>query len=59
MNNISKLLNKINSIESYFRYMVLQFLLEFSHELKILPKNYQALYHQDKLVMHLIYHELA
>ena len=58
-NKFSKLLNKINSTESYTRNMVLKFLLEFSHELKILPKNYQALYHQDKLVMQLTYHELA
>ena len=58
-NKFSKLLNKINSIESYTRDMVLKFLLEPSHELNILPKNYQALYHQDKLVMQLTYHELA
>ena len=59
MNKISKLLNKINSIESYTRDMVLKFLPEPSHELNIPPKNYQALYQQDILVMHLTYHELA
>ena len=59
MNKFSKLLNKINSIESYTSDMVLKFLPEPSKELKILQKNYQALYHQDKLVMQLTYHELA
>ena len=49
----SKLLNKIKSTESYTRDMVLKFLPEPSHELKIFPKNYQALYQPDKLVMHL------
>ena len=39
--------------------MVLKFLPEPSQELNILQKNYQALYEQDKLVMHLTYHELA
>ena len=50
---ISKLLTKINSIESYTRDMVLKFLPEPRHELNILQKNYQALYPPDKLVMHL------
>ena len=53
MNKFSKLLTKINSAESYTRDMVLKFLPEPSHELKIFPKNYQALYQPDKLVMHL------
>ena len=53
MNKFSKLLNKINSTESYTRDMVLKFLPEPSNELKIFPKNYQALYQPDKLVMHL------
>ena len=44
MNKFSKPLNKINSIESYTRDMVLKILPELSHELNILPKNYQALY---------------
>ena len=53
MNKFSKLLNKINSTESYTRDIVLKCLPEPSHELKIFPKNYQASYQQDKLVMHL------
>ena len=53
MNKFSKLLNKINSTESYTRDIVLKFLPEPSHELNIFPKNYQALYQLDKLVMHL------
>ena len=53
MNKFSKLLNKINSTESYTMDMVLKFLPESSHELNILQKNYQALYPPDKLVMHL------
>ena len=53
MNKFSKLLNKINSTESYTWDMVLKFLPEPSHELKIFHKNYQASYLPDKLVMHL------
>ena len=53
MNKFSKLLTKINSTESYTRDMVLKFLPEHRHELNIFPKNYQALYLPDKLVMHL------
>jgi len=52
-NKISKLLTKIKSTESYTRDMVLKFLLEPSHEINILHKNYQALYPPDKLVMQL------
>ena len=59
MNKFSKLLNKINSTESYTRDMVLKFLPEPSNELKIFHKNNQALYRQDILVMQLTYHELA
>jgi len=59
INKFSRLLNKINSIESYTMDMVLKILPEPSHEINILPKNYQVLYQQDKLVMHLTYHELA
>ena len=58
-NKFSKLLTKINSTESYIRDMVLKFLPEPINKLNILQKNYQALYQQDKLVMHLTYHELA
>jgi len=43
-NKFSKLLTKINSTESYTRDMVLKFLPEPSHEIKILQKNYQDLY---------------
>ena len=39
MNKFSKLLNKINSTESYTRDMVLKFLPEPSHELNILQKK--------------------
>ena len=53
MNNNSKPLTKFNSTESCTRDMVLKFLQEPNHELNILQKNYQALYPQDKLVMHL------
>ena len=59
MNKFSKLLNKINSIKSYTRDMVLKFLLQPSHQINIFHKNYEASYQQDKLVMHLHYHEIA
>ena len=52
-NKFSKLLNKINSIESYTRDMVLKILPVPSNELNIFQKNYQALYQSDTLVMHL------
>ena len=52
-NKFSKLLTKINSSESCTRDMVLKFLPEPIHELNIFHKNYQALYHYDKLVMQL------
>ena len=52
-NKISKVLTKINSTESFTRDMVLKFLPEPSNELNLLQKNYQALYHQFKLVMQL------
>jgi len=50
-NKISKSLSKINSTESYTMDMVLKFLPEPSHEINILQKNDQALYHYDELVM--------
>ena len=50
-NKYSKPLTKINSIENYTRNMVLKFLPEPNNEIDILQKNYQALYHYDKLVM--------
>ena len=52
-NKNSKPLTKINSTESYTRNMVLKFLPEPNYEIRILQKNYQALYHYDKLVMQL------
>ena len=52
-NKISKPLTTIKSTESYTRDMVLKFLPEPNHEINILHKNYQALYHHDKLVMQL------
>ena len=52
-NKNSKPLTKINSTESYTRDMVLKFLPEPIHELNIFHKNYQALYHENKLVMQL------
>ena len=52
-NKISKSLSKINSTESYTMDMVLKFLPEPSHEINILQKNYQALYHHNELVMKL------
>ena len=51
MRKFSKLLNKINSTESYTRDMVLKFLPEPIHELKILYKNFEDLTQYDKLVM--------
>jgi hypothetical protein len=53
MNKFSNLLNNINSSESYTRDMVLKFLPDPSHQLRIFHKNYQALYWPHKLVMHL------
>ena len=50
-NKNSKLLTKIISTASCTRNIVLKFLPEPSHEIKILHKNYQALYHYDELVM--------
>ena len=42
-NKNSKPLTKINSTESFARDMVLKFLPESKHELKILQKNYRVL----------------
>ena len=52
-NKIRKLLNKINSIESFTRDMVLKFLPEPIHDLNILQKFFQDLSQYDKLVMQL------
>ena len=59
INKIRKLLNKINSTESYTRDMVLKIILEPRDDLNMFKKNYQALCLQDKLIMHLTLHELA
>ena len=42
-NKNSKPLTKINSTESFARYMVLKFLPESKNELRILQKNYRTL----------------
>ena len=52
-NKFSKLLTKIKSTESNARDMVLKFLPEPNHKINILQKNYQVLYHYDKLFMQL------
>ena len=44
MNNSIKLLNMINSTESYTRDMVLKFLPEPSNELQMFRKNSKVLY---------------
>jgi hypothetical protein len=50
-NKFSKPFIKINSTESYTGDMILKFLPEPIHKLKIFYKNYQALYPPDKLVI--------
>ena len=52
-NKNNKLLTKIISTASCTRNMVVNFLPEPNNEINILQKNYQALYHYDKLVMQL------
>ena len=59
INNITKLLNMIISIESYTMNMDVKILPETRYDLKMLQKNYQALSLPDKLIMHLNLHELA
>ena len=54
INKIIKLLNMINSTESYTRDMVLKILPESRYDLNMFQKNYQALILQDKLIMHLV-----
>ena len=49
----SKLLNKINSTESFTRDMALKFLPETIHEINILQKIFQDLTHYDKLIIQL------
>jgi hypothetical protein len=59
MNKNRKLLNKINSSESYTRGMVPKILPEPSHDVDMFPKNLQALSLSEKLIMHLTLHGLA
>ena len=59
MDKNSKLLNKINFIESYTSNNVLTFLPEPTYDLTMLQKNNEVLSILDKLIMHLILHELA
>ena len=53
INKIIKLLIKINSTESYTMDMVLKILPEPRYDLNMFKKNYQALFLQQKLIMHL------
>ena len=50
----SKPFTKINSTESFTRFMALKFLPEATHEINILQKIFQDLTHYDKLVIQLI-----
>ena len=59
MDKNSKLLNKINFTESYTSDNVLTFLPEPTYDLTMLQKNNEVLSILDKLIMHLILHELA
>ena len=59
INKIIKLLNKIISTESYTRNMDLKILPEPRYDLDMFQKNYQALFLQEKLIIHLTLHELA
>ena len=59
INNIIKLLTKINSTESYTKNMDLKILPKPIYDLNIFHKNYQALILPDKLIMYLTLHELA
>ena len=59
MDKYSKLLTKINFTESYTNDMVLKFLREPTYDLNMFQKNCQVLFIQDKLIMHLMFYELA
>ena len=52
-NKNSQFLIKINSTESFTRFMALKFLPEAIHELNILQKIFRGLKQYDKLVMQL------
>ena len=59
INKTSMLSSNLISTGCFTRFLDLKFLPKPRHKLNIFHKNYQALYHQDKLVMQLTYHELA
>ena len=59
MSKFSKLLNKINSTESYTRDMVLKMLPEPSHDLHMFHKNSQALYLSEELMRYLTLYKMA
>ena len=59
INKIIKLLIKIISTESYTRNMDLKILPEPRYDLYMFHKNCQALFLQEKLIIHLTLHELA
>ena len=52
INKIIKLLNKINSIESFTRNMDLKISPEPRYGLNVFQKNYQALILPNELIMH-------
>ena len=59
MNKSSKLLIKINSIGSYTRDIVLKFLPDPSHDLRMFQKNFQAIYLSEELMRHLTLYKMA
>ena len=59
MNKFSKLLNKIKSTEIYTRDMVLNFLPDPSHDLRMFQKNFQAIYLSEELMRHLTLYKMA
>ena len=59
MNKNSKLINMINFTERYSRDMALKILPEPIYDLYMFHKNCQALFLQEKLIIHLTLHELA
>jgi len=59
MNKSSKLLNKINSTGSYTMNIVLKFLPDPSHDLRMFQKNFQAIYLSEELMRHLTLYKMA
>jgi len=59
MNKSSKLLNKINSTGSYTMNIVLHFLPDPSHDLRMFQKNFQAIYLSEELMRHLTLYKMA